>query len=400
MFLTKFTTPAKETLLTEQELLDLASEDKENTQSPELDYFEEDMLFDDDGDGLEGLESLGSEIEHLENLATAIETYGISPALMYVADREGLLSSTFISIPATESMMQPYRPGSSTSTAALEGVMDAIKSKTAEWAARAGGMIKGLLSKSMDVIKNATSWVADFSKHIASKTWDAAKATGRTIKAHPYKTVLVVIASVAAVATVLSLCGAIPQTSAAFGAWISRLRTGLAAIKSPFGSITIESTKGRLKAIFVKPVIHSLEYVQGNLVKLGYGTLDTIKTALSSLKTSLSKLATGAIPTLRTGLYKLIDLREKGAEFARRGSIDIAIKGGATASEVRTAGMYGYYAGRFGTSGLIVGAIMLALKISWLLIKNIVIGGYNLVKTTVMAVGRAAFGGNSEELED
>ena len=435
MFLTKFTItkPATEEMdttapgeelpetvaeTTDPELAEFV-EEPVGDMDPELVVPEEDLPEDTDvvedvEEEIQGVESLGNEIEHLANLAYAIETYGISPALMQFADRDGLLSSTFIQIPATESMLGAYRPDSPTSTTALEGLTLALESKVSEWAAKAGGAAKSMAVKAGGLIKRAIVGAANLAKWVGSKTWDAAKATGRTIKAHPYKTIAIVLAAIAAVAGVIALCWTFPTQASAVGAWFGKIKSACAAIKWPFGKVEVEMLKisGPSDAIngtfkWVAPeaadsgIISS--QVVGKIGALGW-TRNAAVSAARSLGSVLGRVGTAVAGTgskiSSAGSTAAAYVGKKavsGAGALAGASFKTGYAVGSTAAKVLGGG-----ATTQEVTGLSVGIyswlrfVSFAVKLTWTLLRKVVMAGVNLVKSAISKVVSAATGSGGE----
>lgn len=348
---------------------------------------------------VEGTERLGLEIEHLMNLAGAIEQYGISPGMMAVADRDGLLSSTFHVIPATESMAGPYRPESATSVAALEGVISAAKSKVAEYAAKAGSLATSLATKGFGLLKSLVGGAAHLASTVASKTWNAVKATGAMIKAHPYKTAAIVIAAIAAVAGVFGLMAAFPTSAAAVTGWFTRIRTALTSIKFPTGSIkTAFTSQGKLNAAWVSEANYmGLMGQAGPMVArplnaLGWtkaavmGAPKSLGAALSSVMAALAKIP-GALrraPGLVMAAGKALPggIGNKVGEAAWKVAV-------ASANHPKLVGTATSFAGM-----ALVGFV---IKLVWMLLKNVVLSGYRMVKSMVTRVSTVAETGGTEE---
>ena len=357
-------------------------------EAPEIGVPEENLddsvsdadVIEDVGEELEGLESLSSEIEHLTNLAGAIEQYGISPGMMLVADRDGLLASTFISIPATESMVQPYRPNSATSTTALEGVMDAIKSKTSEWAAKAGSSVKSLGTKAGAMVMRMAKGAADLVKWTAMLPWNATKAVAAKVKAHPYKTIVVVLAAIAAVAGVLALIWAFPETAEGIAAWGVKVKRAVESLKYPGGGFKVTAEGGVLEAKWVGTAADGTRMYTTDAESLS--VLGWTKASLVGAAKGLGRVAVVGAYLTHIGASAWANVEAWRHLFKR-----VAKGGGPLAAA--NAYVRGTFVGYFAVWKFVI-------KMTWLLIKKVVVGGYNLVKSAVTAVGHAVSGGKAE----
>ena len=360
------------------------------------------VVIDDIDDEVEGVESLQMQIEHLQNLYSAIEQFGISPGMMQVADRDGLLSSTFSMIAATETLAGPYSPTASTSVAALEGIGEAIKNKVTEWAVKAGSAAKSLAVKAGHLLSTAASKVADLGRWVGSKTWNATKALGRTVKAHPYKTAAIVVGTIVAVAAVVALCVAFPAAPAAVVGWFGKIKTALASIKSPFGAISARIEKKRMIAQWVKAGSFDMgagdasAMVPERISALGW-TKATAATACSTLSAGLGKVVS-AVGRIGSAIAN-----SSTAAWAKRSATTVGkgvlnkVDGYDQLIENTNSG-YAKHAMKFGYAAV----VSFAITTIWLLLVRVVMAGYRFVTGTVKKVTTAASddaGGNEAGAE-
>jgi hypothetical protein len=220
-------------------------------------------------------------------------------------------------------------------------------------------------------------------KTLASKTWDATKATGRVIKAHPVKTVLAVVASVAAVAGIITYCGSnLPgaeTTKAQLDMFVSKVRGLFTKIPWPFGKGIDVTSKGaeRFRVDVVFPPKASGETIE----KLGWTqkTMQVLSTHLdkvwSSIKSglmALPKKAVAFVSAMSHSVFRKIDM----------------IKADAPERVYRLTGSW--EAARL-APGLITAAVYATLiSVFWALyrlIKKIVVGGFHLIGSMLYSLG-------------
>lgn len=176
---------------------------------------------------LENLEMHGNTVDDLTHLHNVISTEGLSPSLIKFVDRDQLLSSTILSIPAYETLGgATYAPTDAASIAAAEGVLETVKETVKGWASKAmafggkvGSAIASFASAAWAKVKQIGSWVGNLTSQGLEKA-----------KAHPYATALIVagVLTGGAALGVAIWGGGIPTTAAAFSAWYGKL-AGLGA---------------------------------------------------------------------------------------------------------------------------------------------------------------------------
>jgi hypothetical protein len=349
-------------------------------------------LIEDMDDEEASTEALAMEIDHLMNLGAAMEQYGINPGMMQVADRDGLLSSTFSVIPATESLTGAYRPDGPTTIAALEGIVSAVGAKIAHYAIKAGAAIGKLAHHGVALVKRAVDGVVSFGSSIASKTWNAAKATGQTIKAHPYKTVVATIGAIAAAAAVIALVWGFPAAPAGVTAWISKIQTALGNVKSPFGSLSLAKVGNRFKPVWTATE-SAAKTVSGTAVKLGYQSKAVLVSGASSLKGALGKALSALDRVSDKVIRPLVKAEMKIGSTVNRHATKTTIKvGTAIARGARDVGEFAGAAAEGAFRGVAISAISVAISVTWTLLVHVIIKGYKLVRSAFASVASATTG--------
>lgn len=154
-------------------------------------------------DSVEG-DALSDELNQLLDAAVAVERFGMNPTAFGLLQTTHLLSGTSLDALAMENFSYDKPEGDETSMA-LEALSDKIKDTVARWSAKIISVAKGVSDKIIHVIGGLWDTISDLTKSLTSKAWDTAKAGGRTIKAHPFKTVMAATVAVGAVAGLVAL---------------------------------------------------------------------------------------------------------------------------------------------------------------------------------------------------
>lgn len=201
------------------------------------------------------IESLGQEMSMIENSIVAIESYGINPSAMAILQTTGLLSDTVLEAVGIESLGYAG-PKSDETAIALEALADKGEAKKTSWAAKIVSMAKGVADKVMSVLGGIWNKITSVTKAVAGYTWDKVKAGAAVVKAHPYKTIIAVVAAIAAVAGIVAFTAtsgpavlAVPAGKGvnAMIKFSEAVASKVNAIKWPFGKIGAEvSEKGQL----------------------------------------------------------------------------------------------------------------------------------------------------------
>lgn len=210
--------------------------EEEDEFGPEADDMVEDAVRDD-----AEIEALAMEIDMLDSSAVAIEQFGMNPTAMAIMQTTGLLNGTALESIGLESCN--YVDGKhDESLVALEALGEKIKETAAKWAGKILGFAKKIKDGVVVVLEKIWEKISSAVSALSSAVWDKTKAAAAVVKAHPYKTILAVIATIGAVAGVITLFGGMPAVTAGAAAmrtWFGGIVTKLngAVAKFPFASI-------------------------------------------------------------------------------------------------------------------------------------------------------------------
>lgn len=202
------------------------------------------------------LESLEMEMNLLAQSMFAVETYGINPTAVHIMQVTGLLDGTAIQTLGLEAFGYEA-PDHPESQMALEALSGKIKEKAAQWSAKVISMASSFSSKTMGVLNPLWDKITSSVSKLSSASWDKAKEAGKVVRAHPYKTIIVVILAIAAVAGVVLFGGQALPAIGAKQAQVTKFVTDMASkinkIKWPFGDIKAVVAEGGAKfAVTVK----------------------------------------------------------------------------------------------------------------------------------------------------
>jgi hypothetical protein len=143
-------------------------------------------------------------LETLLGSMQSVISFGLTRSAHAVMLSADLLSGTALGAIATESLSR--KPNDDETDLALESLGEKITETVKSWASK----IVNFIHKSGEFVTNRLSslWtkISASVKTLGEKAWDKTKATGRVIKAHPYKTVFAMLTAAAAIAGIVLYC--------------------------------------------------------------------------------------------------------------------------------------------------------------------------------------------------
>lgn len=408
---------------------DTGGDDAASGDEEEDDEDEEEDAEDEDEDDDVNVDQLMQEIENdtlvmsqMSDSYAAIESFGITPTSGAIMQTMGWLDSTALSSIGLEAF-QSDGPDSPETAMALEALGETLKAKAAAWGAKIMSVANAVGGKIFAGMKTVYNTVTGGIAKLASGTWDVTKAAGRTIKAHPYKTILAAVVAIGAVAAVAAyVSGGLPMPGASLEA-VKTFGKGLVEkinkIKPAFGSV-----KATLNAATGKVQLHlgmASSAAKAQAFKgLGW-TQAMVKSAGSQLARNFSAAATAVKGCAARGV-KFAAAAAKGvvsspaAQKAKDASFAAAkAAGGATAKaagKVVAAGSKAVdvYKGGieyaveksfdFGmkhggmTGGIIAMLAMIAIVPR--LVAYVIVGGLKLIWKTVKAIASVVAGGSAQ----
>lgn len=310
-----------------------------------------------------GIEALESEMSQLSGAAIAIESFGINPTAMAIMQTTGLLDGTALESLGLESIGF-HGSREAESEMALEALTDKIKDKAAAWSAKILSVANAAGSKVMSVLEPLWNKLSGAAGALTGAVWDKAAAAGKVVKAHPYKTIAAVIASIAAVAGIVAFVGtglpAYGVKGPAFKSFLNSLKAKIDGINFPFASIkaavaengakiavSIQSAAANAKAV----AIGKLGWTQ-TAVKASQGQLDRVwsgvKQGSKAFGLRAGKVGKGAADIVGSGLITSMKAGDQiGAAVARNTGSEIV---GAAASVLSAHAFAGAFLGVVATT--------------------------------------------------
>lgn len=361
---------------------------------------------------MEMIENLGQEMMKIENSIVAIEAYGINPSAMAILQTTGLLSDTVLEAVGIESLGYAG-PKSDETAIALEALSDKADGKKTSWAAKIVSMATTVGSKVMGVLGSIWNKITGVVKSVSGFAWDKVKAGAAIVKAHPYKTIIVIVAAIAATAGIAAFVGAnLPATMSATGAtgkgaealvkFSESVASKVNAIKWPFGKVAAEVTEKGSMALTVTSNVAAPEATA--LAKTGWtatvfnGVSSALGRAWNGIKGSGEALSAGAAKFGKFAknnaatssfkdTWKTLNAAE-AASSARVARIATAKGTGAgiAAAAGRTASAFAYFT---------IGASF--IKLTYGLLFKVVAFGLRVIYGTMKAIANAVMGSKPAE---
>ena len=236
--------------------------------------------------------ALDHDILALESSAVIIKQNGIDPTSHAILLTTGLLSGTALETIATESLMF-HRPEDPETEIALESLMHQAREKSAHWATKILEFVKHAAHKFSDLLAHLWDKLTDKMKKISEVVWDKTKSMGRTIKAHPIKSILVAVGIAASVATVIaysrpsSVYAGETQLHDAY----DKIKQGFVSIATKFGRKVVTDAHGPHVHELVYDALSGTHKVEGTVDSLGVtpGALRVVFEKMKSIYTSLKE---------------------------------------------------------------------------------------------------------------
>jgi hypothetical protein len=256
-------------------------------------------------------DQIEQDIDQLLNSAIAIESFGMNKTTYVLLQKFGLLAGTSLDALGVESFGRTNGDDPE-SQMAVESLLDTMKEKAGAWSNRVIGLAKTVSDKVVALIDSMWAGISTNVKALGSKTWDATKTAGRTMKAHPYKTVagaaVAAVAAVGIIALVMNGMSGACANESALKTFLNRISGMVKDIKWPFGKIASEvvehksatSVSYKLTTTVVKSAQTIAE--EGAVAELGW-----TQSAVKAIGGSMSKLTNTVSTVGRTVGTKVVD---------------------------------------------------------------------------------------------
>lgn len=180
------------------------------------------------------IEQLEVSIHQSSNCVNLVSFHGINPTSLGILKAHNLLTGCSLETIALESIRRED------TLVAVEALSDFAKTKAAEWSAKVLSFIKNAFNKTSDLVATFRAKISATSKAIGDKSVELFDKGVIYAKAHPYKTVLGVLAAAALTVAVIRYAS---MSAPGVDCKGSQLKTYFEKIKSMTKSIQSPFTK-------------------------------------------------------------------------------------------------------------------------------------------------------------
>lgn len=382
--------PAEDPIVVEDEGVDGPVE--EGSEEDVLEA-EEAVETDDIDEDVDAIDADEAEMEQLMGSIVALETFGSNPAAIGILQATGLLNGTALSSCGLETFQFEGPQGAETQMA-VEALGEKLKAKASEWSARIVSVVSKLGSAVTGAIKGLWEKISAASKALAAGAWDKAKATGATIKAHPYATVATAVAAAAAVATIVVYAGGNLPAKGAKSEVIDKFTKSIAdkinGIKWPFGSLSAKVEGAKLVLDTAGAKVTSA--ASAGVAKLGW-TQPAVKAVSTKLTGVWDQVSQGA-KAFGDRAGKMAATTKTFAKDSLNAGVAVSASAniGASASFVETGTSKGW--GVAGAGYAIFATMWVGTSVAlYKLVKFIVGGTFRIIAATFNALKNIVVGG-------
>lgn len=202
---------------------------------PGFDSIPDSDTFDDD---LVEIERLEKTLFQLDCGIESIRNHGFNQTSFVIMKTYQLLQGTALEAYTVEQITNSTSQDNE-SLVAIESLQESYKRKAAEWSAKIISTVTKVSKKIGEVITSLWGKISTSMKSLNNKTWDVTKNTAEVVKAHPYKTIMVILAAAAAVVGIVHYVSigapGVGATRQTMGAFVTKVRGMFGAIKLPGG---------------------------------------------------------------------------------------------------------------------------------------------------------------------
>lgn len=252
----------------------------------------------------DGIGELDQELYQLLSAAHSLETFGMNPTAFAIGQATNLWTGTSLQALAVENFSF-QGPHDAETAMAMEALTDKIKDKMAMWSAKVLNFVKNVGDNVTGILSGMWDKLSAASKDLTTKAWDKAKVAGKTIKAHPYKTIAAVAAAAVAVAAIVAMVaagqpGAFANESA-LQSFMYKMKDMINGIKWPFGKLSANVVEGTFSDVAHKSFRLSYAMEASDATAKASATIDKLgwgQAAARAVSGQLSRVWT----ILKTGI--------------------------------------------------------------------------------------------------
>lgn len=196
------------------------------------------------------IENLEVTIHQLERCSNIVYGTGINASALGIMKATGLLVGTSLDTIAMESAKDIERD------VAVEALQEATKTKVAEWSAKIMVFMKNTVNVTNDLISTVRAKIKATSQIIAEKSEKIFDESLAYAKAHPYKTILGVLAAAALTVAVIKFASTgapgVDCKGSVLKSYLDKIKAMAKDIKSPFGKVTSVSGGDEVTSNLIK----------------------------------------------------------------------------------------------------------------------------------------------------
>jgi ElaB/YqjD/DUF883 family membrane-anchored ribosome-binding protein len=237
---------------------------------------------------IQEIEDLETSIYQLTRCSQIISGTGLNSTTLGILQAHNLLNGTSLETIALEDLRV-----NTLSSVAIEALKDQANEKAASWSAKIVAFFTNAAEKATSIFKTTLDKINTTFKVISEKSEQIFDSSVAYAKAHPYKTVLSVLAAAVLVLGVIKFAGTsapgVGSTGAQMRSYTDKIRTMIKGIKLPFGKVSV-GTVGEASIPTVSVETTSLVVASEKLSVLGWtkATLTSIMKQVDSLWNTFS----------------------------------------------------------------------------------------------------------------
>jgi hypothetical protein len=182
------------------------------------------------------IEQLEVSIHQLTNCANLVSFHGINASALGILKAHNLLTGSSLEVVALESVRRED------TIVAVESLSESTKTKVAEWSAKVLSFIKNTFNKTVDFVSTLRAKITASAKTIGDKSVELLDKGVAYAKAHPYKTILGVLAAAALTVAVIRFASmsapGVDCKGSQLKAYFDKIKTMTKSIQSPFTKVS------------------------------------------------------------------------------------------------------------------------------------------------------------------
>ena len=328
---------------------------------------------------VDALDSLEQELVNMAVAHDYLQCFGLTPANYSFLTAVQLLASTSVGTIAMESLSTNEGIDENTQIA-CEALSASIKEKAAAWGAKILSFANKAATSIMRAFTPIITKIASAGTTLGNATWDAAGAAGRTIKAHPYKTIMITLAAVAAVVGVVMIVSSgLPigtVTNGALRSFVDKFNSLVQKVKMPGVKLLNKALPGADVSIAQIQSVETIAPVSDSVGALGW-TKNAVKAIGAQVSANYKKIAT-SVKTIYTSILKPIEDKVAKVLFLPKDVAEIVKK--------KSGSRIAAWATEKVGGGIYYAFLKRVFSTVYGLIKNVVLKAFTMIKNTFSAL--------------